>query len=320
VTKLFSTLQLNGLTLKNRITMSPMCMYSCEKENGIITPFHFTHYISRAAGGTGLIMTEATAVQPEGRISSRDLGIWDERHVNGLKELNAQLHTYGTKTGIQLAHAGKKAKLDGTIYAPSPLAFDDASKQPAEMTEADIKETVEAFAKGAKRANKADFDIIELHGAHGYLINQFLSPLTNKRTDNYGGSRENRFRFLADIVEAVQTVWRDRPLFVRLSANEYKASGNTLDDIIYFSRRLKKLGTDLIDASSGGVVPASIIAYPGYQLKRCETIRQEAKIATGAVGLITSAAGGRNTAKHARRSGFYWTGIAEKPILGESGC
>src|SRR5699024_10395831 len=192
--KLFSTIEFKGVSLKNRIVMSPMCMYSCEQRDGKITPFHMTHYVSRAVGQVGLIITEATAVQPEGRISPQDLGIWNDEHVEGLKKLNEQIHTYGAKTGIQLAHAGRKAEVDSAIYAPSPLAFDESYKTPVEMTTGDIENTIEAFKNGARRARQANFDIIELHGAHGYLICQFLSPLTNKRTDAYGGNRENRFR------------------------------------------------------------------------------------------------------------------------------
>ncbi len=266
--------------------MSPMCMYSCEQRDGKITPFHMTHYVSRAVGQVGLIITEATAVQPEGRISPQDLGIWNDGHVEGLKKLNEQIHTYGAKTGIQLAHAGRKAEVDSDIYAPSPLAFDESYKTPVEMTTGDIENTVEAFKNGARRARQANFDIIELHGAHGYLISQFLSPLTNKRTDAYGGNRENRFRFLREIIAAVYSEWGERPLFIRLSTDEYHEAGNTLEDYLYFANQLKALGVDLIDCSSGGVVPISIKPYPGYQVKRCETIKKKTSIATGAVGLI----------------------------------
>ncbi|WP_029266598.1 NADPH dehydrogenase NamA [Virgibacillus alimentarius] len=284
--KLFSTIEFKGVSLKNRIVMSPMCMYSCEQRDGKITPFHMTHYVSRAVGQVGLIITEATAVQPEGRISPQDLGIWNDGHVEGLKKLNEQIHTYGAKTGIQLAHAGRKAEVDSDIYAPSPLAFDESYKTPVEMTTGDIENTVEAFKNGARRARQANFDIIELHGAHGYLISQFLSPLTNKRTDAYGGNRENRFRFLREIIAAVYSEWGERPLFIRLSTDEYHEAGNTLEDYLYFANQLKALGVDLIDCSSGGVVPISIKPYPGYQVKRCETIKKKTSIATGAVGLI----------------------------------
>lgn len=288
MTKLFSNIEFKGISLKNRIVMSPMCMYSCMNEDGKITSFHFTHYTSRAVGQVGLIMTEATAVQPEGRISARDLGIWDDIHIEGMKELNEQLHDYGAKTGIQLAHAGRKAELIGNIYAPSPVPFNNSSKQPVEMTEADIQSVVHAFKNAARRAKEADFDFIEIHGAHGYLINQFLSPLINRRNDCYGGNRQNRFRFLKEVVEAVHSEWNNNPLFVRLSTDEYHEAGNSLEDIIYFAKILKELRVDVIDASSGGVVPTSIRAYPGYQVRRCEAIKHDAPIATGAVGLITT--------------------------------
>lgn len=268
--------------------MSPMCMYSCMSEDGKITPFHLTHYVSRAVGQIGLIVIEATAVQPDGRISAQDLGIWDDDHIEGLKQLNEQLHTYGAKTGIQLAHAGRKAKLDSKTYAPSPLAFNDSHKEPLEMSLDNINATIDAFKKAARRSRKANFDIIEIHAAHGYLINQFLSPLTNKRSDEYGGSRENRFRFLKQIVKAIQSEWKQNPLFVRISADEYHEAGNTLEDFLYFTSELKSLGIDLIDCSSGGVVPAAIHTYPGYQVKDCETIKQKTAIKTGAVGLITT--------------------------------
>lgn len=246
-----------------------------------------THYVSRAVGQVGLVITEATAVQPEGRISPQDLGIWEDEHVEGLKQLNVQLHASGTKTGIQLAHAGRKAQLETTISAPSALSFNEDFKVPKEMSTEDIKATIKAFTEGARRSKEAGFDLLELHGAHGYLINQFLSPLTNKRTDSYGGSRENRYRFLSEIIEAVKTEW-DGPVFVRISTDEYNQEGNTLDDFFYFTEEMKKQGVDLIDCSSGGVVPAKISTYPGYQVPRCEAIRKEVSIATGAVGQITT--------------------------------
>ncbi|WP_163969930.1 NADPH dehydrogenase NamA [Oceanobacillus halotolerans] len=285
--KLFTPVTLGGVTLNNRIVMSPMCMYSCMQEDGKVTPFHMTHYVSRAVGQAGLIMTEAAAVQPEGRISHQDLGIWSDDHVEGLKELNKEMHTYGAKTAIQLAHAGRKAQVQSSIYAPSAVPFNDQFKTPVEMSTEDIQTTIQAFKDAAKRSKLADFDIIEIHAAHGYLINQFLSPLTNKRSDEYGGTRENRYLFLKQIIEAVQTEWTG-PIFVRISTDEYHQDGNTLDDFIYFSTKMQEQGITLIDCSSGGVVPAKIHPYPGYQLKRCEAIKQEANIATGAVGLITS--------------------------------
>lgn len=285
--KLFTPIQIKNVTLKNRLVMSPMCMYSSNQQDGMLTPFHMSHYISRAVGQIGLIMLEATAVQPEGRISEFDLGIWDDKHTDGFRALNEQIHEYGAKAAIQLAHAGRKAELKTPIFAPSAIAFNESSQTPVEMNLDDIQQTIVAFRDAARRAKKANFDILEIHGAHGYLINQFLSPLTNKRTDQYGGPRENRFRLLSEIITAIKAEWTG-PIFVRISTNEYHEAGNTMDDIIYFSSQMKALGIDLIDCSSGGVVPASIKAYPGYQIKRCEAIRKQVQITTGAVGLITT--------------------------------
>ncbi|SDJ66001.1 NADPH dehydrogenase NamA [Sediminibacillus albus] len=285
--KLFTPITFRNVTLKNRIVMSPMCMYSCEPEDGTIQPFHIAHYESRAAGQAGLVMVEATAVQPEGRISSKDLGIWSDEQVEGLKTISSRVHAHGAKSSIQLAHAGRKAEDEAKIYSASALAFNERYRKPIEMTAEDIAETIEAFKLGARRAKQAGFDIIELHGAHGYLINQFLSPLTNKRTDQYGGAKENRYRLLSEIIRAVQTEW-DGPIFVRISAEEYAEGGNTLEDFVYFASQMKLQGIDLIDCSSGGVVPAGISAYPGYQVPQSEAIKHKAGIATGAVGLITN--------------------------------
>ncbi|MDY0396505.1 NADPH dehydrogenase NamA [Virgibacillus halophilus] len=287
MSKLFTPVTIQNLTLKNRIAMSPMCMYSCEDEDGKITDFHMSHYVSRAVGQVGLIMTEATAVLPEGRISPQDLGLWDDGQISGLSVLNEQLHSYGAKTGIQLAHAGRKAVLDEDIFAPSAIPFDKDAKKPNEMTEADIRKTIAAFGKSASRAKQADFDLIEIHAAHGYLINEFLSPLSNKRSDMYGGNAENRYRFLKEIIQTVKKVW-DGPLFVRISADEYHQDGNSQEDMIYFAKEMKKDGVHLIDCSSGGVVHAKIAVFPGYQVRRCEQIKHETDIPTGAVGLITN--------------------------------
>ncbi|MBI0576244.1 NADPH dehydrogenase NamA [Neobacillus cucumis] len=285
--KLFSPYTIKGVTLKNRIVMSPMCMYSSHNEDGHIQNWHLTHYTSRAVGQVGLIIVEATAVTPQGRISPQDLGIWSDEHVKGFKELVGLMKEHGAKTGIQLAHAGRKAVLEGEILAPSALAYNEKSKTPKEMTVAEIAETVDAFKKGAERAANAGFDVIEIHGAHGYLVNEFLSPLSNKRTDEYGGSAENRYRFLREVIDAVKTVW-DGPLFVRVSAHDYNEEGLIPEDYVTFSKWMKEQGVDLIDVSSGAVVPARINVYPGYQVKFAETIKHEAVIDTGAVGLITS--------------------------------
>jgi NADPH2 dehydrogenase len=285
--KLFTPFTIKNTTIKNRIVMAPMCMYSCPNEDGMVENWHKTHYTSRAVGQVGLIILEATAVTPQGRISPNDLGIWSDDHIAGLKELTDLMKEHGAATGIQLAHAGRKAVLEGEILAPSSLAFNEKMKQPKEMTIEEIQETIEAFKLGAERAQKAGFDIIEIHGAHGYLINEFLSPLSNQRTDEYGGSPENRYRFLREVIEAIKTVW-DGPLFVRVSAHDYHEKGLTAEDYVQFGKWMKEQGIDLIDVSSGAVVPARIHTYPGYQVKFSEKIKEEAGIPTGAVGLITA--------------------------------
>ena len=285
--KLFSPYTVKGVTFKNRIVMAPMCMYSSHNEDGHLQNWHRTHYTSRAVGQVGLIIVEATAVSPEGRISPQDLGIWNDEHIAGFQELAGLVKEHGAKIGIQLAHAGRKAVLEGEILAPSAIAFNEKSKTPKEMTKDDIAATIEAFKKGAERVKKAGFDVIEIHGAHGYLINEFLSPLSNKRTDEYGGSAENRCRFLREVIGAVKTVW-DGPLFVRVSAHDYHEDGLTPEDYITFGNWMKEQGVDLIDVSSGAVVPARIDVYPGYQVKYSEAIKYGADIPTGAVGLITS--------------------------------
>jgi NADPH2 dehydrogenase len=267
--------------------MAPMCMYSSHNEDGMVENWHYTHYVSRAVGQVGLIILEATAVTPQGRISPQDLGIWSDDHIEGLSKLVQQMKEHGAATGIQIAHAGRKAVIEGDIIAPSALPFNEKMKTPLEMSIEDIYETIEAFRAGAERAKKAGFDVIEIHGAHGYLINEFLSPLSNKRNDGYGGSAENRYRFLREVIEAIKTVW-DGPLFVRVSAKDYHEEGLTPDDYVTYSLWMKEQGVDLIDVSSGAVVPASIHVYPGYQVKFAEKIKEEAQIATGAVGLITT--------------------------------
>lgn len=285
--KLFSPFTIKNVTLKNRIVMSPMCMYSCEKEDGIVTPWHFTHYNSRAVGGVGLIVQEATAVTPQGRISQRDLGIWDDVHIEGLKKLTDEMKQNGTVPGIQLGHAGRKAEIDGEIIAPSAIALTQNSKVPKEMSVVEIQETILAFKTAALRAKKAGYEVIEIHGAHGYLINQFLSPLCNQRQDEYGGNATNRYRFLQEIIEVVKSVW-DGPLFVRVSANEYNQDGLAVEDYITYCTLMKEQGVDFIDVSSGGVVQAKINIYPGYQVPLAEKIKHESNVPAGAVGLITS--------------------------------
>ncbi|MGJ7921267.1 NADPH dehydrogenase NamA [Neobacillus sp. LXY-4] len=285
--KLFYPYTIKGLTLKNRVVMAPMCMYSSEKEDGTMSNWHITHYVSRAVGQVGLIIIEATAVTAQGRISNRDLGIWNDEHVEGFKKLTQLVKEHGTKIGIQLAHAGRKAGVEGEILAPSVIPFDQNSKTPKEMTKEEISETIEAFKQGAERAKRAGFDVIEIHAAHGYLIHEFLSPLSNQRHDEYGGTAENRYRILKEVIEAVKTVWNG-PLLVRVSASDYHEQGLKAEDFITIGQWLKEQGVDLVDVSSGGLVHAAISIYPGYQVKLSETIKQQADIPTGAVGLITS--------------------------------
>lgn len=287
MSKLFSPFTIKDVTFKNRIVMSPMCMYSCYEQNGKITDWHRTHYLSRAIGQTGLIMVESSAVTSQGRITPRDVGIWDDNQIEGLQDLVYRAHLYGSKIGIQIAHAGRKSQVvEQDILAPSPLPYDETRKTPVEMTHIQIKETIQAFRDAAVRADRAGFDVIEIHGAHGYLINQFLSPVANKRTDEYGGSRRNRFLFMEEVVSAVREVW-DKPLFIRISANEYDPEGNQFEDYIWYCNELKKMGVDLIDCSSGVVRPTKITFYPGYQLPFAEKIKKEVGIATAAVGYIT---------------------------------
>ncbi|TDQ35440.1 NADPH dehydrogenase NamA [Aureibacillus halotolerans] len=286
---LFSPYTIKNVTLKNRIVMSPMCMYSCPEEDGKVTNWHRTHYTSRAVGQVGLVMLEASAVLPEGRISTKDLGIWSDEHIEGLSEIVQLLQEHGAKTSIQLAHAGRKSEGPGVIYGPSPIAFSDRYQTPTEMTLGDIERTIQAFKDATERAKKAGFDIIEIHAAHGYLINSFLSPLTNHRTDEYGGTPEKRYRFLQEIIEAVNTVW-DGPLFVRISAEDYDDNGMKWQDYVPFAQKMKAQGVNLVDCSTGGVIalPKAISTFPGYQVPHAEGIRKDTNIPTGAVGLITS--------------------------------
>ncbi|MTI94410.1 MAG: NADPH dehydrogenase NamA [Firmicutes bacterium] len=284
---LFSPYQLKGITLKNRIVMAPMCTYSCMTEDGKVAPWHLVHYGSRAIGQPGMIIVEATAVTPRGRISVNDLGLWDDSQISGMQELVATIHSENCVAAVQLNHAGRKAVVGEPGLAPSPLAFSTDYPRPEELNIDQIETIIGQFQAAARRAKSAGFDVIELHGAHGYLLNQFLSPLTNRRTDEYGSTPEKRFRLLAQITEAVQAVW-DGPLMVRLSVEEYHSEGNGPDETAYNVECLQALGVDMIDCSSGGVHPARVPHYPGYQVPYAERFRREFGIATGAVGLIIS--------------------------------
>jgi NADPH2 dehydrogenase len=289
MSKLFSPIKLRELEVKNRIVMAPMCMYSA-KEDGVVSDFHKLHYATRAMGGVGLIITEAVAVEKRGRICSQDLGIWDDKQIDGLRELVELCRENDARIGIQLAHAGRKccAEQEQPI-GPSAIGFSEEYKTPVEMNHQDIKEVVEAFRIAAERADKAGFDIIELHGAHGYLINQFLSRLTNKRLDEYGGTLENRARFLKEIVIAVREVWsEEKPLMIRFSAEEFEDKGNHPDDIAKIINLIKEVGIDLINVSSGGVVPNKPSVYPGYQLEYANEVNYKTGLPVVGGGLIKS--------------------------------
>jgi 2,4-dienoyl-CoA reductase-like NADH-dependent reductase (Old Yellow Enzyme family) len=302
---LFDAVAFRSLTLANRIVVSPMCEYS--SVDGFSNDWHLVHLGSRAVGGAGLVITEATAVSDAGRISPQDLGIYDDGHVPGLARIVNFIHSQQTHAGIQLAHAGRKASTarpwDGggrvtreqggwEPVGPTSAPFADNYPVPRTLSVAEIREIVSAFRTAAERARGAGFDVIEIHAAHGYLIHEFLSPLINTRTDEYGGSFDNRARLCLEVVDAVRGVWPDRlPLFVRISATDWKTGGWDVDAAVELACRLKSHGVDLVDCSSGGaVVDQQIVVGPGYQVPFAERIRREAEIATGAVGLITDAA------------------------------
>lgn len=285
--KTFDGYKLKNLCLRNRIVMPPMDMYSAN-ESGIANEFHYNHYTTRAIGGVGFIIVESTAVTPNGRISDNDLGIWDDEHIDGLSNIVTSVKKYGASIAIQLNHGGRKyVGSSGEVLAPSAIAFDEKSKMPRELTKDDIKEIVLAFKSAAQRAHKAGFDAIEIHGAHGYLIDEFLSPLSNLRTDEYGGNTENRTRFLKEILAAVTEVWpKEKVISLRVSSEDYKAGGMTGDEMVKIINIVKPY-IDIVHVSSGGLVPADIKAYPGYQIKLAELIKIHCKIPTIAVGLIT---------------------------------
>lgn len=299
---LFEPIEFKSLKIKNRIIMAPMCMYSAEE--GVVGDFHMAHLGARAVGGVGLIIVEATGVSPEGRISPHDAGIWNEKQVEAFKPVINFCKLCGSAMGIQLAHAGRKASTNAPwfgegplkpgqgawqVLAPSPVSFNDGYSVPKEMDGDDIKKVVNDFANGAKNADKAGFDLIEIHAAHGYLINEFLSPISNKRTDRYGGNLENRARLLLEIIEAIKKVWpAEKPIIVRISAVDWVEGGFDIESSIILARMLKEIGISLIDCSSGGVSPlAKMKIYYGYQLGFAKEIREKAGIAVSGVGLIT---------------------------------
>lgn len=302
IAPLFQPLTLRGMTFRNRIMVSPMCQYS--SSDGFASDWHLVHLGSRAVGGAALVMTEAAAVEARGRISPQDLGIYRNEHIEMLSRITAFIREQGAIAGIQLAHAGRKASVyrpwsghgevsveDGRwqTVGPDEQPFSKSYPHPQPLTREEIAEIVRAFRRAAQRALHAGFQVIEIHAAHGYLLHEFLSPLSNTREDEYGGSLANRMRFLIEVVDAIREVWPDElPLFVRLSASDWTEGGLTIKDSIEIARVLKQHGVDLIDASSGGnVATAKIPTRPGYQVPFAEQIRREADIPTAAVGLIT---------------------------------
>lgn len=299
---LFSTIKIKNVEFKNRIIVSPMCEFS--SEDGFANNWHLVHLGSRAIGGAALVITEATAVSPEGRISAGDLGIYHDDHVEKLKEITDFIHEHGSVAGIQLTHAGRKAShqipWEGgkkllpedfggwETFGPSAIPFADGETAPAELDRSGLQKIREDFKAATSRAVQAGFKVIEIHGAHGYLLHQFLSPLSNQRKDEYGGSFENRIRFVLEIVASVQEVWpKENPLFVRISATDWTEGGWTIEESVKLAEILKEKGVDFIDCSTGGNVPtAKIPIAPSYQVPFSVAVRQTG-ILTGAVGLIT---------------------------------
>ncbi|MFI5161635.1 MAG: NADPH dehydrogenase NamA [Sphingobacteriales bacterium] len=301
---LFSPLKIKNIELKSRIVVSPMCEYS--SEDGFANDWHLVHLGGFAVGGAALVITEATGVSPEGRISPGDLGIYKDEHIEKLKQITDFIHVHDSYAGIQLAHAGRKAShqipwqggkqipsnTEGgwKTLAPSNIPFTDAEEVPVAIDKAGIEKVKADFKAATARALKAGFDVIEIHAAHGYLIHEFYSPLSNHRTDEYGGSFENRIRLLVEIIDSVKEVWpAENPFFVRISSTDWTEGGWTADDSVALAKVLKEKGVDLVDCSSGGnVATAKIPLKPGYQVEFAERIRKEADILTGAVGLITT--------------------------------
>lgn len=294
------------LRLRNRIVMSPMCQYSCEERDGLATDWHFVHLATRAVGGAGLVMTEAAAVSPEGRITPQDVGIWSDPHAQALARFIPLAKRQGAAVGVQLSHAGRKASTnrpwegrtalsdaDGgwQPLGPTALAYSDSTRTPTAMSKQDINRVVDDFASAARRARAVGFDLIEIHAAHGYLLHSFYSPLSNTRTDEYGGSFPNRIRLLLEVVDAVRREWPlSKPLFVRISATDWLEGGWREDDSVLLATQLAAHGVDVIDCSTAGNAPTdgAIPIEPGYQVDFARVIRHQANVPVAAVGLITS--------------------------------
>jgi len=319
---LFSPLRLRERVFRNRVFVSPMCQYSAV--DGMPTDWHLVHLGSRAVGGAALVMTEATAVSPEGRITPHDTGIWSREQAAAFGKIAEFIRQHGAVAGIQVAHAGRKASTDvpwrggkplapgnggWQPIAPSPVPFAEGHAVPREMTEADMERVREAFAAAARRGQEAGFEVIEVHMAHGYLLHEFLSPLTNRRTDAWGGSLENRIRFPVSVARAVREEWPGRlPVLVRVSATDWVEGGWDLQQTIALARELKTVGIDMVDCSSGGTVSdAKVPSGPGFQAPFAAAVRREAGIATGAVGLIT---------EPAQAGRIVSTGMADAVMIG----
>lgn len=283
----FKNYDLKNLHLKNKIVMPPMCMYSSDA-NGTANDFHYTHYVSRAIGGVGLIILESTGVIENGRITDKDLGIWNDQQIDGLKKIVDGVKKYGSKIAIQINHGGRKyTGASSQAVAPSAVKFDEKSLLPKELTNDEIKEIILNFRDAASRADKAGFDAIEIHAAHGYLIHQFLSPLSNLRKDEYGGDIKNRTRFLKEILKAVTSVWpKEKVISLRVSSYDYKDGGITSDEMVEIINEVKEY-IDIVHVSSGGLIPVKIDTYPGYQINYSRIIKEKCNIPTIAVGLIT---------------------------------
>jgi 2,4-dienoyl-CoA reductase-like NADH-dependent reductase (Old Yellow Enzyme family) len=327
---LFSPVKLAGVTFPNRVFVSPMCQYS--SADGFSNDWHLVHLGSRAVGGAGLVMTEAAAVLAEGRITPQDLGLWKDEHIPGLKRIVEFLHGQGARAGVQLAHAGRKASMarpwapeqrsltpsEGgwkNVMAPSAIPFAESYAQPSALDLAGIQTITRAFTRATERALETGFDLVELHAAHGYLLHEFLSPLSNRRSDQYGGSFENRIRLVVEVVDAVRAVWpTELPLLVRISATDWAEGGWDIEQSVALAKMLKAHKVDLIDVSSGGMTPQQVIPLgPGYQTPFAERIRREAQIPTGAVGMITDAV----QAEHILRTGQADVVLLARELLRE---
>ena len=290
VTPLLEPLLLRRVVLKNRVVMSPMLMYMAG-DDGRVTDLHFVHYGARIIGGVGAVMLEVVAVEPRGRISHRDLGLWEDAQIAGLKRLVDFAHACDCRIGIQLAHAGRKALLNAPIVAPSAIAYSDESAIPAVLGLEEIPGLIGAYRAATARAIEAGFDLVEVHAAHGYLLHEFLAPIANTRTDDYGGDLVGRARLPLEIIEAVRAAWpQDRPLLVRMSATDHRTDAVTPEDALWFAQQLAACDVDLLDISAGNIVPGHpALVYPGYQLQYAERLKRDVGILTATTGSIAAA-------------------------------